>query len=96
MTYMRLVLMHARDAIAHQQIERELCFINHHVTSQEGYERSAVLSQDNGLLIGLLTIWTAREHAEGFAESGLNNLLPAVTKLRITGTPVTRLFRIIG
>ena len=95
MTYMRLLLMNVRDAVAQQQIERELSFIKHHLANEQGYQRADVLSEDNGLQVGLLTVWTSREDASHFHDSGLNQLLMAVTELRITGTPVTRLFRVV-
>jgi heme-degrading monooxygenase HmoA len=87
--------MHARDAIAQQQIERELCYLKDHVAREQGYQGADVLSQDDGLMVGLLTVWTSRDDARHFHDSGLNQLLMAVTELRITGTPVVKLFRII-
>jgi hypothetical protein len=96
MTYMRLVLMDARDAIDQQQIERELCFIKDHVACERGYQHAYVLSEDCGLQVGLLTVWNSRDAAQRFNDSGLNQLLMSVTELRITGTPVVKLFRIIG
>jgi hypothetical protein len=51
MMYMRLVLMHARDAIAQQQIERELCFLKDHLTCEQGYQCAYALSQDDGLMV---------------------------------------------
>ncbi len=95
MKYLRLFIVYARDAIAQQQIERELSEVTHHLRHEAGYEYSHVISQDDGLMIGLLTVWMSREHALRFHSSGLNKLLVVVTQLRITGTPVDRLFRII-
>jgi hypothetical protein len=95
MTYLRLVLMHARDAIAQQQIERELCFLKDHLANEQGYQRAYVLSQDDGLMVGLITVWTNLEDAQRFHASGLNQLLMSVTELRIAGTPVVKLFRLI-
>ena len=93
---MRLLLMNARDAIAQHQIERELCFLQDHLACEQGYQRGCVLSQDDGLLVGLLTVWTTREAALRFNDSALNELLMAVTEMRIAGTPVVKLFRIIA
>jgi hypothetical protein len=87
--------MNARDAIAQQQIERELCYLKDHVAREQGYQRGDVLSQDDGLMVGFLSIWTSREDARHFHDSGVNQLLMAVTKLRITGTPVVKLFRLM-
>jgi hypothetical protein len=87
--------MNARDAVAQQQIERELCFIKHHLANEQGYQCADVLSEDNGLQVGLLTVWTSREDVRHFHDSGLNQLLMAVTQLRITGTPVVKLFRLV-
>ena len=95
MNFIRLFIAHARDAIAQQQIERELCFIRDYLPSEAGYECAQVISEDAGLMVGLLTVWSSREAVTLFQDSGLNQLLTAVTKLRITGTPVVKLFRII-
>jgi hypothetical protein len=96
MTYMRLLLMDARDAIAQQQIERELCFLKDHVAREQGCQRAYLLSQDHGLIVGFLSVWTTREDAQRFHDSGLNQLLMAVTELRIAGSPIVQLFRIIA
>ena len=95
MTYMGLFIVYARDAIAQQQIERELCFLKDHVAREQGYERADVLSQDDGLMVGFVSVWASREDAMLFDDSGINRLLMTVTKLRMTGTPVVKLFRVI-
>jgi hypothetical protein len=87
--------MNARDAATQQQIERELSFIKHHLANEQGYQRADVLSEDNGLQVGFVSVWTSRDAAQRFHDSGLNQLLMAVTKLRITGSPVVKLFRLI-
>ena len=96
MTYMRLFIVCARDTIAQHQIERELCYIKDHLAAEQGYQRADVLSQDDGLMVGLLTVWSSREDALGFHHSDLNRLLMAVTTLRIAGTPVVKLFRLVN
>jgi hypothetical protein len=95
MMYMRLLLIYARDAIAQQEIERELGFIKHRLACEQGCQHSCVLSQDDGLAVGFASLWTSRDAAQRFNDSGLNQLLMAVTQPRITGAPVVKLFRLI-
>src|SRR2546427_8916593 len=94
-SFVRLFIAHARDALAQYQIERDFCEAKDYLPAESGYERSEVLSQDDGLMVAFLTVWTSREAAMQFHLSGLNDLLTAVTKRHIAGTPVVKLFRII-
>ncbi len=95
MTFTRVMIVYARDAVAHQQIERDLCDAIAHIGSESGYIRSEVLSEDDGLMVGLLTTWDSRETAQLFHTSGLSRLIMAVTEPHTLGAPVVQLFRVI-
>ena len=91
----RLYLIYARDAIAQQQIERDLCDLKGYLTAEAGCERAEVWSQDDGLMVAMVTVWSTRDDAMRFHASGLNSLLEAVAELRIAGLPDVKLFRVI-
>src|SRR5262249_16084867 len=74
-----------RDVIAQEQIERELCFINHYVTNEEGCDWSAVLSQDDALMVGLLTVWSGRESDMRFIHSDAKTAVVEQILARATG-----------
>jgi hypothetical protein len=95
MTFTRLMIVYARDAEAHHRIERDFCEAKEHLADEPACVRSEVLSQDDGLMVSLVTVWASREAAVWFDSGGLNNLLMTVTARHIRGTPVVKLFRVI-
>lgn len=95
MSFTLLRIVYARDAIAQHTIERDFCNMKNYLPNESGYERSEVLSQDDGLMVAFLTVWTTRDDAQRFDAGGLNRLITAVTELLIAGSPVIRLFEII-
>ena len=95
MSFIRLMIVNARDAQAQYFIERDFCEAKHYLSDESRCQLSQVLSQDDGLMVAFLTVWTTREDALQFHESGLNNLVTTVTERHITGRPVIWLLRII-
>jgi hypothetical protein len=95
MSFIRLMIVNARDAQAQYMIERDFCEARDYLADKAGCQSSQVLSQDDGLMVAFLTVWASREDALQFHESGLNNLVTTVTDRHITGRPVIWLLRII-
>jgi hypothetical protein len=95
MSYARLFLVYARDAIAQQQIEHDLCDLKGYLTAEVGCERAEVWSQDDGLAVAMVTVWSTRDDALRFDGSGLNSLLEAIAGVRIAGLPDVKLFRVV-
>ena len=94
-SFVRLFIVQARDAKSHYLLERDLCEAKDYLLAESGYVDSEVLSEDNGLTAALLTTWASREAAVAFHQSSMNDLLMAVTKRHIAGSPVVKLLRII-
>ena len=95
MTYLRLFIVSARDAIAQYEIEQDLCELKAHLPGEAGYRNAAVITQDEGLAVGFISLWATREDARRFHASGLNSLYTTVIALRIAGDVDVKLFRII-
>jgi hypothetical protein len=95
MSFIRLFIVNARDAQAQYMIERDFCEAKDYLADESRCELSQVLSQDDGLMVAFLTVWTTREDALQFHESGLNHLVTTVTERHITGRPAIWLLRII-
>jgi heme-degrading monooxygenase HmoA len=91
----RLFLVYARDAIAQQQIERDLCDLKNHLPFEPGYLRCEVWSQDDGLMVAFVSIWASKDDVLRFNASGLHSLIETVVELRIAGLPNVKLFRIV-
>jgi hypothetical protein len=96
MSFIRLMIVNARDAQAQYMIERDFCEAKDYLADEPHCQLSQVLSQDDGLMVAFLTVWASREDALQFNDSGLNNLVTTVTERHITGRPVIWLLRIIG
>ena len=88
MSFIRLMIVNARDAQAQYMIERDFCEARDYLADKSGCQLSQVLSQDDGLIVAFLTVWASREDALQFQDSGLNNLVCTVTERHITGRPV--------
>jgi hypothetical protein len=95
MTYLRLFIVSARDAIAQHEIEQDLCELKAHLAREAGYRQAAVITQDDGLAVGFISLWATREDARRFDASGLNSLYTTVIKLRIAGDAAVKLFRVV-
>jgi hypothetical protein len=95
MSFIRLTIVHARDAQAQYMIERDFCEAKDYLADKLGCVLSQVLSQDDGLMVAFLTVWASREDALWFQHSGLNNLVTTVTERHIAGRPVIWLLRVI-
>jgi hypothetical protein len=95
MSILRLFVVCARDAKSQQRIERDLCELTANMPAEAGYEACHVLSQEDGLMVGFVSQWASREHAERFQEGALNSLLTAFVEMEIVGTPVVKLFRML-
>jgi hypothetical protein len=94
-TYLRLFIVSARDAIAQYEIEQDLCELKQHVAVEAGCEAALVLSQDDGLAVAFISLWDTREDARRFDASGLNRLYTTVIELHIAGDAVVKLFRVL-
>jgi hypothetical protein len=94
-TYLRLFIVSARDAVAQHEIEQDLCELREHVVAEAGCQSALVLSQNDGLTVGFMSVWTTQEDAVRFDASGLNSLYTTVIELRMAGDVVVKLFRVL-
>ena len=95
MSILRLFIVSARDAIAQYEIEQDLCELKAHLAGEAGYRHAAVITQDDGLMVGLISLWATRVDAQHFHASGLNSLYTTVIELRIAGKVDMKLFRVL-
>jgi hypothetical protein len=95
MSILRLFVVAAPDARAQQRIESDLCELTASMPAEAGYEACHLISEDTGLMVGFVSIWASREHAERFQHGALNSLLTAFVELEIVGSPVVKLFRVL-
>ena len=95
MTYLRLFFVTARDVIAQYEIEQDLCELKAHAAGEAGYRSAAVISQDDGLAVGFISLWATREDAQRFHASGVNTLYTTVIGFRIAGDLDVTLFRVV-
>jgi hypothetical protein len=96
MSILRLFVVCARDARAQQRIERDLREFATSMPTEAGYRACHVISEDTGLMVGFISQWASREHAEQFQQGALNSLLTAFVEMEIVGTPVVKLLRIVA
>ena len=93
--FLRLFIVSARDAVAQYEIEQDLCELKAHLAGEAGYRNAAVVTQDDGLAVGFISLWATREDAQRFHASGLNSLYTTVIALRITDDLDVKLFRVV-
>jgi quinol monooxygenase YgiN len=75
--------------------EVEQCFreIVRHLHEAPGYERAALLTEENDCLVMLLTIWTNPAQAEAYRCKPLYQLILSTIQPRIVGAPVVLIFK---
>jgi hypothetical protein len=91
--YTLLTVVQAADLEAAHEIELGFREVVHHLHEEPGYERSALLTEENDCLVMLLTIWTNPAQAELYRCSPLYQLILSSIQPRIVGAPVVRIFK---
>jgi heme-degrading monooxygenase HmoA len=91
--YTLLTVVQAVDLEAAREIEQGFRDVVGFLHEEPGYERAALLTEENDCLVMLLTIWTNPAQAELFRCSSLYQLILSGFGPRIVGAPVVRIFK---
>jgi heme-degrading monooxygenase HmoA len=92
--YARMMIVEAIDDEGLLQVGRDLSDTTHDLSAEPGYERSEILTEDDGRMLVSLTIWQSREDALRFHSSRLNRRLVAKVDSHVIGGPVVKLFKV--